>query len=287
MPSPNGEHENACRGYVVKATRQSASSDRGDAARLVLLDGFELYQNGRVLHVPMTVQRVLAFLALHDRPVPRSQVAGTLWLDASEERATGSLRSALWRLRQPGEALVKISPSHLQLAPEVTVDYREAVRHARALLDHTRDDVENELLDCNAGCLSRELLPGWWQDWILTERERFRQLRLHALEARCQRLALAGRFAQAVEAGLAAVACEPLRESAHRLLISVHLAEGNRVEAIRQYRMYQRLLHEELALEPSPQVQAVLGELLDRPAVTQRRFRAAAGRPRATAASSN
>ncbi len=247
----------------------SGSARAQHTARLVLLDGFELRRGGRVVPVPMTVQRVLAFLALHDRMLPRSQVAGTLWLDASEERATASLRSALWRLRRPGDALVEVSSSHLQLAAGVTVDYREVVGHARALLDEAS---EGEALERNAGCLSRELLPGWWEDWVLVERERFRQLRLHALEARCRRLMRVGRFAQAVEAGLAAVALEPLRESAHRLLISVHLAEGNRAEALRQYRAYQRLLREELALDPSPQIQALLGELLSSPAAGSRRF---------------
>jgi DNA-binding SARP family transcriptional activator len=223
---------------------------------LGLLDGFELRWDEQTIPAPMTVQRVLAFLALHERAVPRSQVAGTLWPEASEERAAASLRSALWRQRRPGDALVEVSPSHLRLAAGVRVDYREAVGYARSLLDETD---EGEALDGNAGYLSCELLPGWWEDWVLVERERFRQLRLHALEARCRRLALVGRFAQAVEAGLAAVALEPLRESAHRLLISVHLAEGNRAEAIRQYRAYQRLLREELALDPSPQIQALLG----------------------------
>jgi len=162
------------------------------------------------------------------------------------------------RLRRPGDTLVEVTPSHLRLAAEVTVDYREAVDYARALLEEAGG---GEALDRNPGCLLRELLPGWWEDWVLVERERFRQLRLHGLEAHCRRLTRAGRFAQAVEAGLAAVAMEPLRESAHRLLISAHLAEGNRAEALRQYRAYQRLLREELALDPSPQIQTLLGEL--------------------------
>jgi DNA-binding SARP family transcriptional activator len=243
----------------------------------VLLDGFELRRAGRTVSVPMTVQRVLVFLALHDRPVPRSQVAGTLWLDASEERATASLRSALWRLRRPGDALVEVSPSHLGLAAGVTVDYREALGYARALLDEAGGEPA---VEPTAGCLSRELLPGWWEDWVLVERERFRQLRLHALEAYCRRLAQLGRFAQAVEAGLAAVALEPLRESAHRLLIAVYLAEGNRAEAIRQYHAYRRLLHDELALEPSPQIQAILGDLLTNPVIAARQAGPTAADPR-------
>ena len=77
-------------------------------------------------------------------------------------------------------------------------------------------------------CRAGELLPHWYDDWVVIERERFRQLRLHALDALCESLAAAGRYAAAVEAGRASVAAEPLRESAHRLLIQAHLAEGNR-----------------------------------------------------------
>jgi DNA-binding SARP family transcriptional activator len=85
----------------------------------------------------------------------------------------------------------------------------------------------------------------------MIERERFRQLRLHALEALCEQLTLDGRFGQAVDAGLAAVAAEPLRESAHRVVISAYLAEGNKVEAVRQFKFYQQLARQELDVQPS------------------------------------
>jgi DNA-binding SARP family transcriptional activator len=73
-----------------------------------------------------------------------------------------------------------------------------------------------------------------------------------------------GRFAEAVEAGLAAVDGEPLRESAHRALIAVYLAEGNPGEALRQYRFFRQLLDEQLGLEPS-QLMADLVEALPNP----------------------
>ncbi len=68
----------------------------------------------------------------------------------------------------------------------------------------------------------------------------------------CERLTTARRYGEAVEAGLAAVRAEPLRESAHQVLVKVHLAEGNRFEATRQYQNRRRLLQSELGLEPSP-----------------------------------
>jgi DNA-binding SARP family transcriptional activator len=66
-------------------------------------------------------------------------------------------------------------------------------------------------------------------------------------------------MAQAIEAGLAAVAGEPLRESAHRALIRVHLQEGNRVEAIRQFTACKNILRDELGVEPSAELCEALG----------------------------
>ncbi|HEX9311675.1 MAG TPA: bacterial transcriptional activator domain-containing protein, partial [Actinomycetota bacterium] len=68
-------------------------------------------------------------------------------------------------------------------------------------------------------------------------------------------MAASGRFAEAVESGLAAVAAEPLRESAHRCLINAYLAEGNAGEAIRQFVRYRDLLRAELDLAPSEQIE--------------------------------
>jgi DNA-binding SARP family transcriptional activator len=96
-----------------------------------------------------------------------------------------------------------------------------------------------------------ELLPGWYDDWVLFERERVRQLHLHILEAVAEALSASGRFGVALEAGLRAVQVDPLRESAHRLVMEIHLAEGNIWEALRRYEECSRLLWKELRVAPS------------------------------------
>ena len=62
-----------------------------------LLDGFEVRCEGERLALPPVAQRLVAFLALRDRPLQRLHVAGVLWLDASEERSCANLRSATCR----------------------------------------------------------------------------------------------------------------------------------------------------------------------------------------------
>jgi DNA-binding SARP family transcriptional activator len=225
--------------------------------QLSLLGGFELRHAGQAVAVPRSGQRLMALLALQARPLERLYVAGMLWLDAPEERAGASLRSALWRLPVPGgAAVVEASTTHLRLAGDVAVDLHELAALAERLERASGGDD-----DLAPSALTRDLLPDWYEDWVLLERERFRQLRLHALEALCVRLTEAGRFGAAVQAGLAAVAGEPLRESAHRRLIQTHLAEGNPGEALRQYNLYRRLLTSELAIEPSAAIRSLVEPL--------------------------
>jgi DNA-binding SARP family transcriptional activator len=204
--------------------------------------------------LPLSAQRLLAFVALHDRPVQRPYVAGSLWLDSPEQRAYANLRSALWRLHRCGLRLVESFGQRLALDPDVVVDLREAEVLAHRALDGSTADV----FDVEVSIFSSDLLPDWYDEWIVLERERYRQLRLRALDTLCERLTRAGRLDAALEVGLAAVAGEPLRESSHRALIRVHLADGNVAEAIRQYRLCRRLLREQLDLEPSDQMAELL-----------------------------
>jgi DNA-binding SARP family transcriptional activator len=216
--------------------------------RVSLSGAFELTRNGESIDIATPAQRVLAFLALHEQPVRRNHVAGVLWLDANEERAAGSLRSALWRIRQAGESIVESTQRGLRLSPAVGVDVRETITWARRLGDATHPIDDDDLGTAFAG---GDLLADWYDDWVLLERERLRQLRLHALEVLSTRLVAVARFAEAMEVALVALRSEPLRESAHRAVIAVHLAEGNPSEALRQYRRYRDLLRAQLGLDPS------------------------------------
>lgn len=236
----------------MRATTASPSA-QAPTVHLFLIKGFELRLGDEIVPVPPSSQRLVAFVALHDRAVRRGHISGALWLDVREERASASLRSALWRTPSPGGSpLIKSSTTHLWLNPDVKVDFRVTIPRAMSALNGgvsstpTADALQQEL-----ALLGDDLLPDWYEDWVLIERERFRQLRLHALEQISQRFTDAGMYSQALQAGLAAVAAEPLRESSHRQVISTHLREGNISEALREYRSYSRMLAEELGVAPS------------------------------------
>ena len=93
---------------------------------LHLLAGFGVEVAGEEVPLPGSAQRVVAFVALHERPVLRTYVAGTLWLDSPEERAADSLRSALWRVHRHSTELVVADAQTLRLGPCVRVDLRDA-----------------------------------------------------------------------------------------------------------------------------------------------------------------
>jgi DNA-binding SARP family transcriptional activator len=222
--------------------------------KLDLLRGFVLRHEDQTINLPVSAQRLLAYLALSDRPIMRRKVAGVLWSETTDQRSTANLRSSLWRLNRPGLSLVDGSRSHLSLSPAVRVDVREVVDLAHDLLGGT----ERSSCDFDPLCSAGELLPDWYEDWVLVERERLRQLRLHALEALADMQVREGHYAEAAEVAFAAVSTEPLRESAQRALIRVHIAEGNFGEAMRQYRNYSELLFEEMGVGPSPQLESMI-----------------------------
>jgi DNA-binding SARP family transcriptional activator len=223
---------------------------------LRMLGGFDLRVRGERVVLPPSAERLVAYVALHSGPASRPNVAGTLWLDVPEGRAMANLRSALWRLRRPGVEVVEATGDHLSLSPQVQVDFYELSHAARSWLDGT---APADITQLDRLATSSDLLDDWYEDWVLMEREHFRQLRLQALERLSLERAAGGQFGRAIETALAAVSSEPLRESAHRALISVHLAQGNRGEAIRQYCIYRRLMRDELDLEPSRQMDDLIG----------------------------
>src|SRR5689334_11850522 len=233
-------------------------TDVTEIVTLRLLKGFTLLVEDDPVALSFSAQRLLAFLALQDRPRTRTYVARTLWPEATTSRANANLRSSLWRASRSGHQVIDASVHEMALAGNISVDIHDADTRAHRLLDKSCgcDDILNRQTRDD---LSADLLPEWSDnEWVLIEQEQYHQLRLYALEAMAKRLTTAGRHGEAVAAGLAAVRAEPLRESAHRVLIDAHLAAGNRAAAQHQYEQCRRILLDELGLEPSDALRHLL-----------------------------
>jgi DNA-binding SARP family transcriptional activator len=227
--------------------------------------------------------RIVGYLALHG-PTTRTRLAGALWPDVPDERAQGSLRTGLWRLQREHPGLVRAGATMVGLRSDLTIDYHEFIRVAHLLLLEPPDEPPDRPHGY-AGSLrlltaDTDLLPGWDQEWLVHEQERFRQMRLHGLESLSACLCRQGVYGMALEAALAALRSDPLRESAHRAVIEVHLDEGNLHEARRQYLACLRMVRAELSLSPSAAMLELgrrCGATTPTAAKTTRRRRPAAG----------
>jgi DNA-binding SARP family transcriptional activator len=238
------------------------SGDGPQTAELSLLGGFNFSVGGEaVLGLSVGSQRLLAFLAVSDRVMTRSEVAGALWSESSEFHAAANLRSAVSRLKGSARNAVVVSASNLSLDEGVIVDLHQSTALARRLIDRAGEPSETDVGGPAVLALSDDLLPGWYDDWAVIAAEDWRQLRVYALEAVVARLTASHRFAEAATAALSAIRAEPLRESARAALIRVHLAEGNESVALAEFQRYRVLLRLELGMEPTSRLTQLLAGL--------------------------
>jgi DNA-binding SARP family transcriptional activator len=233
--------------------------------RLTLLDVFGIKWQGVEVTLPVPAQRLLACLALHPR-APRARLAGLLWPETNEHGALRNLRTAIWCVQRTGVPLLARGRD-LTMAAEVAVDVNDLLE---SVADIRGEPALVPAAELSPRRLDGELLTGWYDDWVLLERERLRQLQLHALESAAWELCRRGCFGPALDAAVAAVQREPLRETAQFLLVSVHLAEGNPSEALRQFDRYSSLLRTELGITPSERFCALVQPLLAPRALARR-----------------
>jgi len=186
-------------------------------------------------------RRLLAYLALRGQPVARGRAAAELWSDLPDDVGRANLRRALWHLPRGwvatlGDELVLDAESDLERA------HRTAER-ALGGYPLTLDEIV---------LLSNDILPGWHEEWVLPAHDAFRLLRVQALEAACRTMAASCSHPLATQAGAAAMAAEPLCESAAEALINAHLAQGNRYQALQVFRALAERLRDELGVTPDP-----------------------------------
>jgi SARP family transcriptional regulator, regulator of embCAB operon len=215
---------------------------------LNLLGCWQLQRFGQPVRVASRQRRLITALALLG-PRPRTAVAGQLWPDSSDSQAAASLRVALWHVAHELPGLLRSVEDPLALDPAVAVDLH---RLQHSLLHPQGNPIPLEQLRTG------ELLPGWYEDWVLGEQERFRHLRVTALDAAAERALSEGDAETAESAALAAANLEPLRERSVVLLVRAELAAGNFNGAQRSYRRYRSLCQDTFGMEPGFQ----LGQLV-------------------------
>ncbi|MFE0921259.1 MULTISPECIES: AfsR/SARP family transcriptional regulator [Streptomyces] len=262
-PAMPAHVSSACHRHTqVRAARDGCTvvGVSGNGADLQLLSAFELAYAGSRISLPMGAQRLLAFLAMKPGGTERVAAAEELWPDCKPCRAAANLRSALWHVRHGGMVTaIESLGQRLRLSPSVRVDLHRGWATARHVVSgqpllaaHDEALVED---------LSRGLLPYWSEDWLVLERERWDQMRVHALEDLAQQYQETENYVSALQTAMSAIAIDPFRETAQRIVIEVHVAEGNLASALKRYRDYEAFLQRELNVSPSPQMTQLLAHL--------------------------
>lgn len=216
---------------------------------LRLLGSWRLTDGDIEVPTTATMRRLLAALALRG-PTHRGAAATLLWPDSPTRQAAGSLRELLWRTRQAHPDLLCVSRECVALGRSVQVDV-PALRRAVADLSRRRPGAGPTSGPPMDLFTAGELLPGWSEPWVEVEREQLLQLQLVGLELLADRRLDERAPSEALPIALAAAAAEPLRESAHRIVVRAHLAMGNYGQAVAQFERFSDLLDDELGVRPS------------------------------------
>jgi DNA-binding SARP family transcriptional activator len=241
-----------------------------DGLRVTLLGGFEAWLGSARVRLPRKkAQALLAYLGTNPgQSHPRDKLAALLWGEKSPDKARGGLRHALMALRkaladQPlalwteGETLA-LNPEGVEV-DVVTFERRIAEGTPRAL-EQATELYRGDLL------LGFDVNEPLFEEWLVAERERLREMALEALARVLAHQTKAGSAERAIQTALRLLSLDPLQEAVHRTLMRLYGRQGRRGAALKQYQMCVSVLRRELDAEPEGETRTLYQELLRRPA---------------------
>jgi DNA-binding SARP family transcriptional activator len=204
------------------------------------------------------VQLLLAYLLLNrDKTHRREQLAGILWPDYTETSARKNLRNTVYRLRQAvGEEYVAAERS------TITFNAAAAYWLDVAQLEESTAAEEVEDLIQAVGLYQGELLPGFYEDWILWERERLQAVFERQMQALLARLNDAGRWPESLTWAEHWIAQGRVPEPAYRALMQAHAGLGDQASMAQAYRRGRLALEETLGVPPAAETERLYRELL-------------------------
>lgn len=232
----------------------------------------EQYVAGSATNLARSTRSIalLAFLATHaDAPQPRQRLAAIFWPDSTERQSRTNLRRELHHLRVllGDDPSLVIEPATLTWRdwPTCRVDVcvfhreRELALQAMAAGDH------HAMLEHGAAAVAEyhgDLLPGMFDDWVLTERETLRRQCVDLCDHLIAGWRGVGDINKAVEYGRLRVRLEPLEEVGYRTLMELQADAGDRAGAISTYHKCAEILDHELQVKPSQATETLAERLL-------------------------
>jgi DNA-binding SARP family transcriptional activator len=205
-------------------------------------------------------QRLLAYLLLRrNAPLPRQTLAFTLWPDEPEEEALGLLRRALSEVRT-------VLPAN-ETWITATRDMVAWNPHSLAWIDiavYEQQVRETDLavLRAVADLYQADLLTGMDEEWIVSERERFRQMQLNLLRLLAGYHRAQNDFATALTLSRRAQILDPFAEAISRDLITLHALAGDRAAALAEYKRLRTLLDRELGVDPMEETETLVAAII-------------------------
>ena len=208
-------------------------------------------------------QELLSYLLIHrDRPHSREALASLLWGDTSTEKSKKYLRQALWHLHAAlncdtgnNSEVLMVDHDWLSLNPcsnlwTDVADFESAFLAAEGIPGRQLDADKARGLKDAVTLYNDDLLPGYYQDWILFERERLQNMYLLMLDKLIVYLQFRGDYEVAQGYGATILRYDPARERTHRQLMHLYSLAGDRTSALRQFERCAQALKQELDVKP-------------------------------------
>jgi DNA-binding SARP family transcriptional activator len=236
--------------------------------------------DGAEVKLTRIVQILLAYLLLQrQRSHSREVLAGTLWSDNGQKSARACLNTALWRLRNAIEGYAHPDSPFLLMTQHGEVRFNSSssywldVEVFENLLDrlpsHTSqgvDEAQIQQAEQAVALYQGDLMEGYYEDWILRERERLRNRYLSSLAYLMSAHRLNRNLEASLEYGNKILQQEPLREEIHREMMRLYAQAGQRALAIQQYEMCRTVLKDELDISPMPETERLFRTITQGPA---------------------
>ena len=251
-----------------------------DILQITLFGCVRVTHNNWLTEVKLTreIQSLLAYLLLQGhRTQPREVLASIFWGELSQKRARGSLNTALWKLKKAlepdgvlaGTYLINNHPGELgfnwesQLELDVEV-FEQETCHLLAYPPQTVGETHVLEFEKILGIYKGELLEGFYQNWVLRERERLRSLYLKSLRYLLEYYKLHGLYENGLACAQQILNLDPLREDIHREMMKLYVENGQRALAARQYEICHKMLNTELGISPMEETQALFTQIFSK-----------------------
>src|SRR5687767_10134354 len=182
-----------------------------------------------------------------------------LWPDSLEETARDNLRHALWRMRKSLESASSVRFLHvddLTIRFEASSDYWLDAAELEKVSENASADELIAVLSAYQG----ELLPGFYDEWVLLEREHLNSIFEHHMARLMSLLQGEKRWLDILDWGERWIKLGQKPEPAYRALMSAHAAKGDMSKVAATYERCVKSL-KELGVEPSEQTRQLYERL--------------------------